>query len=129
MGFLDKLKNALGGKKQPESKPAPPEPEPAPTPTPEPEPTPKPSAAPAAPEPEVSSAPDPEPAAQDPADSDAGEQKTYTVQSGDTLSKIAEQHYGDGSKYTKIFEANRSVLEDPDKIYPGQELVIPNIDD
>jgi nucleoid-associated protein YgaU len=74
---------------------------------------------PAAPEPEVSSAPDPEPATDDRG------QKTYTVQPGDTLWKIAEAHYGEGSKYTRIFEANRPMLEDPDKIFPGQELVIP----
>lgn len=92
------------------------------------EPAPEAPAAAAAPEPEVSSVPDPEPAAHDRAVSDAGGQKTYTVQSGDTLWKIAEAHYGDGSKYTKIFEANRPMLEDPDKIYPGQELVIPKLD-
>lgn len=49
----------------------------------------------------------------------------YTVKSGDTLSKIAKQHYGDASKYPKIFEANRPLLSDPDKIYPGQMLRIP----
>lgn len=51
-----------------------------------------------------------------------GSSTTYTVQSGDTLSKIG-QRYGVG--WQKIFEANRSILEDPDKIYPGQELQIP----
>ncbi len=49
----------------------------------------------------------------------------YTVQSGDTLSKIAKQHYGDAGKYPLIFEANRPMLSDPDKIYPGQTLRIP----
>jgi len=49
----------------------------------------------------------------------------YTVQSGDTLSKIAKRHYGDGNKYPVIFEANRPMLTDPDKIYPGQVLRIP----
>lgn len=49
----------------------------------------------------------------------------YTVQSGDTLWKISEEHYGDGSKYTVIFEANKPMLSDPDKIYPGQVLRIP----
>jgi nucleoid-associated protein YgaU len=49
----------------------------------------------------------------------------YTVQRGDTLSKIARQHYGDASKYPTIFEANRPMLKDPDKIYPGQKLRIP----
>lgn len=49
----------------------------------------------------------------------------YTVESGDTLWKIADEHYGDGSKYPEIFEANKPMLEDPDKIYPGQKLRIP----
>ena len=49
----------------------------------------------------------------------------YTVVSGDTLSKIAKDHYGDAMKYPAIFEANRPMLEDPDKIYPGQTLRIP----
>jgi nucleoid-associated protein YgaU len=51
--------------------------------------------------------------------------QTYTVKSGDTLSKIAKQVYGDAGQYTKIFEANRDKLSDPDKIQPGQELKIP----
>jgi nucleoid-associated protein YgaU len=49
----------------------------------------------------------------------------YTVKSGDTLSKIAKQHYGAASKYPQIFDANRPMLSDPDKIYPGQVLRIP----
>ena len=53
------------------------------------------------------------------------EPETYTVQSGDTLWKISEQVYGDGSSYMKIFEANTGLLENPDQIFPGQELVIP----
>lgn len=52
--------------------------------------------------------------------------RTYTVQAGDTLSGIAKEHLGDASKYTKIFEANRDVLSDPDKIKPGQVLKIPS---
>jgi len=52
----------------------------------------------------------------------------YTVQSGDTLSKIAKEHYGKSSKYTVIFEANRPLLENPDKIYPGQVLRIPPLE-
>lgn len=51
--------------------------------------------------------------------------KTYVVQSGDSLSKIAKEHYGNANDYMKIFEANRDKLSDPDKIQPGQELVIP----
>lgn len=50
----------------------------------------------------------------------------YTVQSGDTLSKIAKQYYGDPNKYMLIFESNRPMLSDPDKIYPGQMLRIPS---
>jgi len=49
----------------------------------------------------------------------------YTVKSGDSLSKIAKQHYGDANKYPKIFEANKPMLKDPDEIYPGQVLRIP----
>lgn len=49
----------------------------------------------------------------------------YTVVSGDSLSKIAKGHYGDASKYPVIFDANRPMLEHPDKIYPGQVLRIP----
>ncbi|MEM6327418.1 MAG: peptidoglycan-binding protein LysM [Bacteroidota bacterium] len=49
----------------------------------------------------------------------------YTIQSGDTLSKIAKAHYGDANAYNKIFEANREVIGDPDKIYPGQQIRIP----
>jgi nucleoid-associated protein YgaU len=51
--------------------------------------------------------------------------RTYTVQAGDSLSKISKQFYGDANKYMKIFEANKEKLADPDKIKPGQELVIP----
>jgi len=51
--------------------------------------------------------------------------RSYTVKAGDTLSKIAKAHYGDANQYTKIFEANRDKLKDPDKISPGQVLVIP----
>lgn len=51
----------------------------------------------------------------------------YTVKKGDNLWKIAEAHYGKGKggKYTAIFEANKPLLKDPDKIYPGQNLRIP----
>jgi LysM repeat protein len=52
--------------------------------------------------------------------------RTYTVKSGDTLSKISAQFYGDANRYNKIFEANRDQLSDPDKIKPGQTLKIPS---
>ena len=51
--------------------------------------------------------------------------KTYTVKSGDTLSKIAKQSYGDGNEYMRIFYANQDKLKDPDKIRVGQVLAIP----
>jgi nucleoid-associated protein YgaU len=49
----------------------------------------------------------------------------YTVQKGDSLSKIAKQHYGNAMKYPVIFEANKPMLKNPDLIYPGQVLRIP----
>ena len=51
--------------------------------------------------------------------------QTYTVKSGDTLSKIARQAYGDADEYMRIFYANRDQLSDPDRIQVGQKLVIP----
>jgi nucleoid-associated protein YgaU len=51
--------------------------------------------------------------------------QTHVVQSGDTLSKIAQKYYGDPALYDKIFQANRDVLKDPNKIFPGQKLKIP----
>lgn len=55
------------------------------------------------------------------------EPRYHTVEKGDTLSKIAKTVYGDPMKYPVIFEANRPMLSHPDKIYPGQVLVIPAI--
>ena len=52
------------------------------------------------------------------------EAKMHTVKKGDTLWGIAEEQYGDGSKFNTIFEANRPMLKDPDEIYPGQVLRI-----
>ena len=51
--------------------------------------------------------------------------RTYTVQAGDSLSKISKQFYGNGNQYMKIFDANRDRLSDPNRIMPGQEIVIP----
>jgi nucleoid-associated protein YgaU len=51
---------------------------------------------------------------------------TYTVQPGDTLSKIAKEHLGNANAYMKIFDANKDQLSDPDKIKPGQVLKIPS---
>ncbi len=55
----------------------------------------------------------------------AEESDMHVVVSGDTLSAIAKEHYGDANKYMAIFEANRPMLSDPDKIYIGQVLRIP----
>jgi len=73
-----------------------------------------------------------QPAQQSPATMTAGasvgggqNQRRYTVKAGDTLSKISREFYGDANQYTKIFNANRDVLRDPNTISPGQELVIP----
>ena len=51
--------------------------------------------------------------------------KTYTVKTGDTLSKIAKEHLGNANAYMKIFDANKDQLKDPDKIKPGQVLRLP----
>ena len=58
-------------------------------------------------------------------DQSAPEAKYYTVVSGDNLSKISKAQYGDPNKYMVIFEANKPMLQHPDKIYPGQVLRIP----
>ena len=50
---------------------------------------------------------------------------SYSVVSGDSLSKIAKREYGDANKWRVIYEANRDVIKDPDLIYPGQVLNIP----
>ena len=49
----------------------------------------------------------------------------HTVQKGDSLSKIAKEYLGDAMAYKKIFAANSDTLDDPNKIFPGQELTIP----
>ena len=54
-----------------------------------------------------------------------GATRYYTVKSGDSLSKISKEMYGDANQYDKIFDANREVIGDPDKIYPGQQIRIP----
>ena len=56
------------------------------------------------------------------------EAQFHTVVKGDSLSKIAKTYYGNAMKYPVIFEANKPMLTDPDKIYPGQVLRIPNLD-
>ena len=64
----------------------------------------------------------PQPAADEPAEEKI---EFYEIKSGDTLSGIAKTFYGDFNLYTKIFDANRDVIGDPDKIYPGQKIRIP----
>lgn len=51
--------------------------------------------------------------------------KIYEVVSGDSLSKIAKREYGNANEWKRIFEANKDVIKDPDKIFPGQKLKIP----
>jgi len=52
--------------------------------------------------------------------------QTYTVKSGDSLSKIAKRIYGDAAKWNRIYDANRDKIKDPDLIHPGQEFTIPD---
>ena len=54
-----------------------------------------------------------------------GSRKTYVVVKGDSLSKIAKREYGDANKWRTIYEANKDLINDPDLIYPGQELKVP----
>ena len=49
----------------------------------------------------------------------------YEIKSGDSLSVIAKRYYKDAMQYKRIFEANKAIIEDPDKIYPGQKIKIP----
>jgi nucleoid-associated protein YgaU len=51
--------------------------------------------------------------------------KVYVVKSGDSLSKIAKNEYGNANDWKRIYEANKDILKDPDKIFPGQKLKIP----
>jgi nucleoid-associated protein YgaU len=53
--------------------------------------------------------------------------KTYTVVQGDSLSKIAKREYGDASKWRQIYQANKDVIDNPDLIEPGQNLIIPEV--
>ena len=65
------------------------------------------------------------PAAPAPAAGATAATRYYTIKSGDSLSKIAQEMYGDAGDHDKIFQANREVIGDPDKIYPGQQIRIP----
>jgi|ERR1700730_13351735 nucleoid-associated protein YgaU len=57
----------------------------------------------------------------------SGAGRTYTVVKGDSLSKIAKREYGDANKWRTIYEANRDLIKDPDLIYPGQSLRMPEV--
>ncbi len=52
----------------------------------------------------------------------------YTIEKGDYLSKIAKEVYGDANQWKALFEANREVIKNPDLIYPGQMIRIPELD-
>lgn len=55
----------------------------------------------------------------------ASDEEFYVIEKGDTLWKIAEKAYGNGAKYTAIVDANKEVIKDADKIFPGQKIRIP----
>jgi nucleoid-associated protein YgaU len=73
-----------------------------------------------------STAPAPKPTGAEPGGGASPSERTYVVEKGDSLWKIAKHHYGDGEKWRKIYEANRDLIKDPDLIHPGQRLRIPN---
>lgn len=51
--------------------------------------------------------------------------RDYTIRSGDSLSKIAKEFYGNAADWQKIYQANKDTIKDPDLIYPGQKIKIP----
>ncbi len=63
--------------------------------------------------------------APEPKPEEVSKDSVYEIKSGDTLGAIAKQFYGKASQYTRIFEANRDIIDDPNKIYPGQKIRIP----
>jgi nucleoid-associated protein YgaU len=60
-----------------------------------------------------------------PAGAGGAKEQLYEIRKGDTLSAIAQTHYGKASEWRRLFEANREIIVDPDRIYPGQKIVIP----
>jgi nucleoid-associated protein YgaU len=56
---------------------------------------------------------------------ETGTRRDYTIKSGDSLSKIARQFYGNANDWQKIYEANKDKIKDPDLIHPGQKIIIP----
>jgi nucleoid-associated protein YgaU len=67
----------------------------------------------------------PSPSAPRPTQPSAPTGRDYTIKSGDSLSKIAKQFYGNAGEWKKIFEANKDKIKDPDMIFPGQKIIIP----
>ena len=67
----------------------------------------------------------PEPPVQRPTDTPAPATRDYTIKSGDSLSKIAKQFYGNAGDWQKIYQANKDKIKDPDMIFPGQKIIIP----
>ena len=63
--------------------------------------------------------------APEPAPEEVSKDEFYEIKSGDTLGAISKQFYGKSSQYMRIFEANRDIISDPNKIYPGQKIRIP----
>lgn len=72
-----------------------------------------------------STAPTPEPVQEVPIEPTPPPERIYVVVSGDSLSKIAKREYGDARKWPLIFEANKNAIKDPNLIFPGQRLIIP----
>ena len=70
-------------------------------------------------------APEPKPAEPEAPVEPEEKAEIYEIVSGDTLGGIAKKYYGKGSAYMRIFEANRDIIDDPNKIYPGQKIRIP----
>lgn len=73
------------------------------------------SAQPGSPQPQGTNAPKPQ----------APSQRDYVIQSGDSLSKIAQRFYGNANDWQKIYQANKDKIKDPNLIHPGQKIIIP----
>lgn len=67
----------------------------------------------------------PSPSAPRPAPAPSTTTRDYTIKSGDSLSKIAKEFYGNAGDWRKIFEANKDKIKDPNMIFPGQKIIIP----
>jgi nucleoid-associated protein YgaU len=65
------------------------------------------------------------PQAQSSASGPTQTQRDYTIQPGDSLSKIARKYYGNPADWQKIYQANKDKIKDPNMIYPGQKIIIP----